>query len=596
MGRAGSEPIDFRPVQKRCVIPGCVVALAACGIVAAQEVSRTALVETLDLFATLDRISGGDGERRANAYLKRKLRDYGVPFDAYSMELYLSQPLSASVEVLGPDGGELDAINHAFSRSTPPEGVGGELVYIGRNMTADPFDAPLVDYEALGVRGKVVLDDGYPAPYRAWATEQAGAIAQIYINPDDQLHNMTVTTIWGAPTPETKHRIPENPIVAIKLPDGDALRDRLARGESIRVRVKGEVDTRWRETELVVAHIEGASESEKFVLVGGHIDSWHEGVTDNATGNAAMLEMARLLSENRQSLRRSVRIAWWPGHSPGRYAGAAWYADHFFDDLRQHGIAYMNVDSQGSRSATVFNATNMAELEDLNRAVIERAGGQKLERTGRPGKTADEAFTGLGLSSMRMSKSIPPGSPDRGTADGSGGSWWWHARTDSRDKADEDLLIGDTKVLLAMVRSLTEPAIIPFDYGDTAREMLEELRGIERYDTDALVAKVREFGGLADELAELTAERVPDISAFNAGLLEIGHALNGVYYTMSGPYDQDSNELIPRFPGLARAAELERLNPDDARFLGVRLKREENRIAEGIDTATRIARRLLDGV
>ena len=581
-------------VQK--VLPVSAIVLLLGAPAAAEDVSRAALEETLNLFATLDRISGGVGERRANAYLKQKLDDYGVPFEAYEMELYLSQPINASVEVLGPDGRIMDAINHAFSRSAPPDGIEGEVVYIGRNMAADPFDAPLVDYAAMDVRGKIVLDDGYPAPYRAWATEQAGAIAQIYINPDNQLHNMTVTTVWGAPTPETKHRIPQNPIVAMRRPDGDGIRDRLAAGETVRVRVKGEVDTRWRRTELVVAQITGMSEPEKFVLVGGHIDSWHEGVTDNATGNAAMLEMARLLHANRDSLRRSVRIAWWPGHSPGRYAGATWYADHFFADLRKNGIAYMNVDSQGSRSATVFNGTNMAELEDLNRAVITRAGGQELESTGRPGKTADEAFTGIGLSSMRMSKSIPAGSPDRGTADGSGGSWWWHARTDSRDKADEDLLILDTKVMLAMVRSLAEPAIIPFDYGDTAAEMIDTLRAIEHYHTDDLIERVKAFGALARRLAATTPDQVSDLGAWNAGLLQIGHALNSVYYTSSGPFDQDANELIPRFPGIARAAELEHLDPrsDDARFLGVRLIREENRIAEGIDTATRVATRLLE--
>jgi hypothetical protein len=178
------------------------------------------------------------------------------------MELYLSHPMSASVTVLTPEPAKLDAINHAFSRSAPEGGIEGELVYIGRNMTADPFDAPLVDYDAVDVKGKIVLDDGFPAPYRAYATEEAGAIAQIYINPDDRLHNMTVTTIWGAPTPETKDRLPRNPIVAMKRGDGDALRDRLARGEKVRVRIEGVVDTRWRKTELVVARIEGSAEKE----------------------------------------------------------------------------------------------------------------------------------------------------------------------------------------------------------------------------------------------------------------------------------------------------------------------------------------------
>ncbi|MGH9388499.1 MAG: hypothetical protein ACRD1Z_02720, partial [Vicinamibacteria bacterium] len=163
----------------------------------AEDVSRTEMTETVDRLAGLDRISGSEGEREANAYLKRKLTEYGIPFDAYEMDLYLSHPMSASVTVLTPEPAKLEAINHAFSRSTPAGGVEGELLYIGRNMTADPFDAPLVDYAAVDVKGKIVLDDGFPAPYRAFATEKAGAIAQIYINPDDRLHNMTVTTIWG---------------------------------------------------------------------------------------------------------------------------------------------------------------------------------------------------------------------------------------------------------------------------------------------------------------------------------------------------------------------------------------------------------------
>lgn len=190
--------------------------IAAALAASAGEVSRAELTTTVDRLALLDRISGSEGEREANAYLKQKLTEYGIPFDSYEMELYLSHPMSASVTVLTPESAKLEAINHAFSHSTPAGGIEGELVYIGRNMTADPFDAPLVDYDALDVKGKIVLDDGFPAPYRAFATEKAGALAQIYINPDDRLHNMTVTTIWGAPTPETASHLPRNPIRATR--------------------------------------------------------------------------------------------------------------------------------------------------------------------------------------------------------------------------------------------------------------------------------------------------------------------------------------------------------------------------------------------
>lgn len=574
------------------------VLLGFVGCAAAQmdlrvDVSRDALDETLDLFATLDRISGGEDERRANAYLRDKLSDYGVPFESYDLSLYLSHPISAGVEVLGPGGGKLDAINHAFSRSTPAGGVEGELIYIGYDMQEDPFDAPLIDYGATDVSGKIVLDDGYPAPYRAWATEEAGAIAQIFINPDNQLHNMTVTTIWGSPTPETEQRIPDNPIVAVRRPDGDALRARLAAGENIRVRITGEVDTRWRETELVVAEIRGTTEADKFVLVGGHLDSWHEGVTDNATANAAMLEMARILNDNRDRLRRSVRIAWWPGHSPGRYAGATWYADNFYNDLRQNAVAYINMDSIGIRSGTLYRATAMAELEPYVRGLIFAMTGQELDRVGRIGKTADEAFSGIGVSSVRASKAIPAGSDDRGTADGSGGAWWWHARSDSRDKADTDLLMKDTDVFVAMVEGLTAPPTLPFNYYETAKEMLGELEQIDGPEAARLAERVRLLRARALKLNGLGIDDVRDPAAYNDALLRIGRALNSAYYTRSGPYDHDSDELIPRFPGLTYTKDDPALDDEQRRFLAVRRQREANRIEEGLLTAIAIADGLL---
>ncbi len=64
------------------------------------------------------------------------------------------------------------------------------------------------------------------------------------------------------------------------------------------------------------------------MLIAGHFDSWHLGATDNATGNVACLELARVLYAQRDRLQRGVRIAWWPGHSNGRYTGSTWYVDH----------------------------------------------------------------------------------------------------------------------------------------------------------------------------------------------------------------------------------------------------------------------------
>lgn len=69
-------------------------------------------------------------------------------------------------------------------------------------------------------------------------------------------------------------------------------------------------------------------------------------------GDAALLEVARVLWAHRDILKRSVRIAWWPGHSTGRYARSAKFADRFAIDLDEK----VNCDSPGRRWAEESSA------------------------------------------------------------------------------------------------------------------------------------------------------------------------------------------------------------------------------------------------
>ena len=78
------------------------------------------------------------------------------------------------------------------------------------------------------------------------------------------------------------------------------------------------LDTQWRPIPILVAEIKGSALPEEFVLVHGHHDGWHYGVGDNAVGNATLLEMARVFKRHEGELKRSVRFAWWSGHSHGR--------------------------------------------------------------------------------------------------------------------------------------------------------------------------------------------------------------------------------------------------------------------------------------
>src|SRR5439155_1088660 len=123
----------------------------------------------------------------------------------------------------------------------------------------------------------------------------------------------------------------------------------LAEAGAVKVRYATKLVEVVRPIPVLVAEIRGTVEPETFVLLHGHIDSWHQGIGDNATGDATLLEVARVLVQHRQHLRRSVRIAWWSGHSHGRYAGSSWFADTFATAIDANCILPFNCDAPGSR-------------------------------------------------------------------------------------------------------------------------------------------------------------------------------------------------------------------------------------------------------
>ena len=90
-----------------------------------------------EVFSELDRTSSTEGERRAAEYLEEQLEALGVPHDRYEIDSYLSIPLSASLAVTAPDSFDVPALVPAFSTSTTPGGLAGELVYVGPDGPGD---------------------------------------------------------------------------------------------------------------------------------------------------------------------------------------------------------------------------------------------------------------------------------------------------------------------------------------------------------------------------------------------------------------------------------------------------------------------------
>src|ERR1019366_4485004 len=116
----------------------------------------------------------------------------------------------------------------------------------------------------------------------------------------------SVKPAWGNPTPETaRTEMPTLPCIGIARTAGLQLREML-KGGPVRVWFRANVENAWRPVQITIGEVRAAA-GEDFVLVGGHQDSWPgPQATDNAAGNACIMELARVFGQHRGKLRRGL--------------------------------------------------------------------------------------------------------------------------------------------------------------------------------------------------------------------------------------------------------------------------------------------------
>lgn len=550
----------------------------------------------IEEFSTMVREHPTDVNRAADIIASR-LEGLGVPVEVHDARLFLSLPKPSSVSA---GGREFRAKAPSMS-AIAATGVRGELTYVpvraGTGID-DIFDTVSdKDLAQKDVRGKIVLTDGFAGPANVAQFEAAGAAAVIAINAGVDIHWGTCTTVWGVPDLHDLPRKPKIPAVAVNRPDGEALIEMANRGEE--GVVFANLEEGWYDSKVPVVEIPGNEEPDKFVLLHGHYDSWDVGVGDNATGDATMLEVARVLWANRHLLRRSVRIAWWPGHSTGRYAGSTWFADQFAIDLDENCVAQINCDSPGCRWATEYKDVSLtAETTTFAAGVINDAVGQPMVAE-RAAQAGDYSFNNIGISGYFMLLSTMPDAlrAEKGyyAVGGCGGNIAWHTENDTIEVADKDILLKDMRIYTLAVLRNANVSVLPFDWRITADEFVETLTTYQdaagdKFSFGAAFEATTDLQRALDEFYAALEAGQADEARANHVIQRLARLLIPINFTREPRFWHDPALTLPKLPDLATATTLDEHDEESLGFAKTHLTRGQNRYVATIREATRLVR------
>jgi carboxypeptidase Q len=132
----------------------------------------------------------------------------------------------------------------------------------------------------------------------------------------------------------------------------------------IPVELELNVQNRWYEDDLqaynVLADLPGSDLAHEYVIIGGHLDSWHSGTgaTDNAAGSVVMMEAMRILQTLGVQPRRTIRIGLWSAEEQGLWGSRMYVENH--PDLHDRISAYLNFDNGTGRIRGIYAQSNEA--------------------------------------------------------------------------------------------------------------------------------------------------------------------------------------------------------------------------------------------
>ena len=275
------------------------------------------------------RIQGSRGYRDAAGYVLAQLRAYGFSEDEAWIESFPSDGRIEYQTWQSPSGWDIDRaelrmlepaderlvgypeIGMSVITYSNPGDVTAELVWVGAG-TSDS------DYEGKDVAGKFVLATGYGGEVHRHGVLKHGAAAVVAYLDDGRAKDYPDIIQYTGMWPRTDELDLVTFGFNLSNRQGERLRALLESGQ--RVVLNGRVEGIGLEPffmDVVVARIPGSAHPQDELVFSAHLDHPKESANDNASGSAAILDIARALRELIDSGRlerpkRSLRFIWMP--------------------------------------------------------------------------------------------------------------------------------------------------------------------------------------------------------------------------------------------------------------------------------------------
>ena len=301
------------------------------------------------------RTSGTDQEKAAAEFLAARLRDLGYDVELQSFAVEIISRDVPFLSLASPDDRTFQGL--PFNMSGRGE-VQASLVYVERAFPDQIPESGLDGKIALIERGEITFEE------KVTRVGEAGAIAAVVFN--------NIPGLFGG----TLRNDGEIPAVSISLEDGKGLLDLIDEGDVV---AKVRVVIESRETQNVVAQMQGTAGDGTVVVLGGHYDTVAEvpGANDNGSGIATLMTVAEEIADN--SYPFTIRIIPFGSEELG-LRGSRHYVDTLAEEEIESITAMLNFDalSSGTTAGIIGDPSltrMVTELGDANGIEVSRRQG-----------------------------------------------------------------------------------------------------------------------------------------------------------------------------------------------------------------------------